>query len=1241
LKLLIALMVSFFAFSGPSNAHKNTGTLAFIENEGQWKGPFEYSAYFKSGRVYIQENAITYHFWEKQKLADYHHKKLPPGQLQAHALKMAFPGAKSAKTINRSYPSPVKYNYFKGSNPDRWATNVRAYQKLELTSLYPGIDLKVKGTANGLKYSFNVEPGTNPKNAKIQYEGADTMYLQEGNLYIKTALNTLVEQKPVAYQNGKKIPVQFELVDSTVSFNFPQEYDPASELVIDPNVIFATYSGSQADNFGFTGTHDDQGHAYSGGTVYDLGFPTTTGAYQMDFGGGDSVNARIGKISRDAGILKYTPDGSQLVYATYLGDSGNEQPHSMVVNDQGELLIYGTTYSSDFPTTGNAYEQDLSGKADIFISKLSKDSSNLLASTLLGGSEDDGLNGEYRGNAYGDYFNKSPLGYNYGDLYRGEITTDSANNVYIASCTKSDDLPGTSNGIYTNYQGGYQDGCVFKFKPDLSDVVWGTFLGGSSDDAAYSLDLNANDNIYVTGGTRSRDFQVLKNGLNGSYIGGSLDGFVVRLRNDGNQVLNGTYIGTENYDQSFFVKTNQEGEVFITGQNSGNYPTKNADYQDPNSGQFISKLSPSLNKLLISTVFGTGKGTPDVTPSAFMVDICGNVYFSGWGGRTNNESRGEGTSTRGLPTTPNAFQQSTDGSDFYVAVFQRGIDSLLYATYLGGNRSTEHVDGGTSRFKEEGVVYQSVCGGCGGNSDFPVTDNAWSQSNKSDNCNNAFFKMNLDVANAAPRTPDTTITVIATDEINYSLPVNDPQPWDSINLNYTGKIFDSTEISGQTATIERSTGKGRFNAELNWQTVCEHASQDTFTVNIELNDNGCPQPKRNEAIIQIVVEPPPNYDAPEDFCSEIIDENTFELTWSNIAIDSYFSHYEVLREQPDGSKEVIDSIFDPSIGTYTDYEATNLQQETYCYYLRTVNVCGEKGDSTYQICTGPEYQQEPTEVDMLNATVVNDQYVKIKWEPSNAKDFSNYIIQRKRNNTDQAWIDYKIISEQTDSLFEDRDLKVDEHSYCYRVLVADLCGFYSDPGNEGCTILLQGESEPFEHNLAWNAYRKWPVGVEAYTIYRRDPLVDTTFKPIARVDGNQTQYLDNELNYEVGAYWYQVKATEKQKPKSQTTSESQSNEIYLVQSPLLHVPNAFTNNGDGINDSWGLSDVFVKDIRIKIFNRWGTKILESKDKNLDWSGWVWNQGNTPSTDRVFIYIITYTGWDGTKKTVEGNVTMLK
>ena len=99
-----------------------------------------------------------------------------------------------------------------------------------------------------------------------------------------------------------------------------------------------------------------------------------------------------------------------------------------------------------------------------------------------------------------------------------------------------------------------------------------------------------------------------------------------------------------------------------------------------------------------------------------------------------------------MPTTPDAYQTSTDGSDFYLMVITPDASDVVYATFFGGGISAEHVDGGTSRFNPDGVVYQSVCAGCGGNSDFPIfpTD-AVSPTNNSPNCNNGVFKFQFDL----------------------------------------------------------------------------------------------------------------------------------------------------------------------------------------------------------------------------------------------------------------------------------------------------------------------------------------------------------------------------------------------------------------------------------------------------------------------------------------------------------------
>ncbi|HEX2617379.1 MAG TPA: gliding motility-associated C-terminal domain-containing protein, partial [Flavobacteriales bacterium] len=152
------------------------------------------------------------------------------------------------------------------------------------------------------------------------------------------------------------------------------------------------------------------------------------------------------------------------------------------------------------------------------------------------------------------------------------------------------------------------------------------------------------------------------------------------------------------------------------------------------------KLTPGLDDLLISSRFGVGDGQLDISPTAFLVDYCDKLYVSGWG---SNIGVGPALSTSGMPITPNAYQSTTDGSDFYLAVFEVDMSSLYYGTFFGGGVSHEHVDGGTSRFDRRGRVYEAVCAGCGGNDDFPTTPDAWSNVNNN-SCNLGVFKFDFE-----------------------------------------------------------------------------------------------------------------------------------------------------------------------------------------------------------------------------------------------------------------------------------------------------------------------------------------------------------------------------------------------------------------------------------------------------------------------------------------------------------------
>ena len=124
----------------------------------------------------------------------------------------------------------------------------------------------------------------------------------------------------------------------------------------------------------------------------------------------------------------------------------------------------------------------------------------------------------------------------------------------------------------------------------------------------------------------------------------------------------------------------------------------NAAYGTPNSGMLVSKLDDELSAIGWSTVFGTGSGEPNLSPTAFLVDVFGKIYLSGWGGTTNTSSNPNTDTVFGMETTPDAYQDDTNGSDFYLLVLEDDASDIVYGSFFGGLTSAEHVDGGTSRF---------------------------------------------------------------------------------------------------------------------------------------------------------------------------------------------------------------------------------------------------------------------------------------------------------------------------------------------------------------------------------------------------------------------------------------------------------------------------------------------------------------------------------------------------------------
>jgi len=1424
-----------------ANGLPKTG-IQFTENKGQWENNVLFKADIPIGNLFIEKNALTYLFVDKEAAHRMQHGE-KVSSVSFHSVKVNFLGANPNPKIVTDFKSSAYYNYFIGSS-DKWASNVHAYKKVTLKNIYPLTDMEIISEGESIKINFILLPGANPQAIQLKYEGANDLFLQKNQLHIKSTLGELIEDEPISFQsvNGvqEQIATKFKLQKNIVSFE-PKKYNPTLPIVIDPSVIFGTYMGSAADNFGFAASFDRFGNAYGAGTVYAANFPFTTGAYDISFNGGNSDD---GEYGRDGFIAKFNANGDNLLFATFFGGSHNEQPHSVSVstaaNGNNDVYIFGTTYSANFPVINGSFDNTYNGGADIFVLRLNEFGNTLLGSTFIGGSQDDGINGDVNQTFLGQ---SHPLPYNYADWYRGEIVLDNTGNVYLSTCSKSRQNQGLPliNASQSTFGGGIQDAYFVKLNNSLSTILFSTYLGGAGDESAHSVCINLLNEPIIAGGTNSSNLMF---GTTAFPYRGGVDGFIGRYSSSGvkQRVI---YSGTASYDQTFFVQVDENNNIFAMGQTAGNMPRDVGTYGTNNAKQYLEKYNSTLTTKLLATTFGKTGGTqPGLSPSAFLVDNCGRVYISGWGGGTNQSYHNGLDNVFGMPTSADAFQKTTDGSDFYLMVLSPNFESLLYASFYGGGQSQEHVDGGTSHFDKSGIVYQAACAGCGGLNDFPTTATAYSRTNPGKRafntsvggCNLGMFKFDMRTYVSPPVLRDTVLIVYAGKPLSYVFTAIDAGG-DKLTMTYSGSIFNLTENPASITTLQDLPGLIR--GELRWNTRCEDLSKDTFLVEVKISDDACPISNEITAKIKIVLlsDPiPPPY--PE--CIKVINDSTLELRWTNGNPSSDFLNYQVLRKKALGNFTLFDSIDNQTNNLYFDTRAGGLLDTNYCFRLFTLNSCRLSGDTSRFICSLPEedtlsgsffngledelivlhafdtfsgsffiqskspqdsvfiklsgefidnnigtpstvngvglafagfkwipgcefigsdtlslfiqvrdnncpnFRQGLKRVQFLiipaipavspsifcpkklnqdsvtlewtpftprpltqelwlirwvnnvaepiklftdftlkdyvdnirfnpnnktcysftskdicgiwgdtsaqaciqgldnpapnlliyTTTVVQDKEVQLIWQQAEADSFWRYQIWKKTGRLSSKFELVSEIKTVSDTVFTDKDVKVDEQSYCYKIVNVDVCGNESALNKEACSILLTGTSEPFVNKVNWMPYDYWEQGINRYELLKTEPLlytdelfVNKSEKPLLAVD--------NKLNYDNGLYQYTVVAYENIFGNKQT---SRSNTIDLMQLPLLYTPNAYTENGDGINDSFLTVPVFVKDYYIQIYNRYGERIFESRNKKEGFNG---QYKGVESKSDVYFYIVTYAGWDGYQYTKKGNFTLLR
>lgn len=822
--VIIIFLISFTSFGQEVHQHDHSIHHSIIENKGQWPSQVLFKSRVHGGNLWVEQNKFLIHLQDFSDLYDAHAfqgtKKISDTlTFKQHFLNLKFLNSNQVERTDKVGKSENYYNFFIGNDQSKWAHDVRGYDEVELFDLYDGISLRLIEKQHDLKYEFILSPNASPQDIEIGVEGQKKMKVnRKGQLEIHTDLGKIIDEKPYAYQiiNGKiiEIPCDYKIEDKSFYYELG-EYNSDYELVIDPTLVFATYNGAVSDNFGMTATFGNDGSAYVAGTVFGNDYPTPDlDVFDPD---GNLTQQNVGVITTDAFISKYSDDGTDMLWSTFYGGGDDTQgadvPHSLICDEDDNIYVYGVTSALDFPIQGGFQTNHAGGDpltfnsiganfgnvgTDIYVAKFSANGHNLIGSTYVGGSGNDGVNYLVSSGNYGAASDYDSVTMNYGDQLRGEIMLNENNDIIVATATRSIDFP-TENPFQAAI-GGQQDGAVFQIRNDFSELMWSSYFGGTENDGCYSVKIDDDGDIIFAGGTSSPDLPMVGGGYEDNYQGGKTDGFVVKLDPSGENVLANTYLGTNDYDQIYFVEVDRNGIIFTLGQTqSENFPVVGNVYENPDSKQFVTVFNDDLSAVNLSTVFGSGQTMLDISPSAFMVDICGNVYISGWG-RNILQS----VQIQNMPVTQNAFQSTPQsGFDFYLMVLERELADILYGTYMGGEDASEHVDGGTSRFDRNGVVYQGVCGGCGGNSDFPTTPGAWSSTNNASNCNALVFKFDFNLIPNAEFTVDNALGC-APFEVNFEniSSESDAYVWDFGDGNLDSTTFEPTITYDEPGTYE-------------------------------------------------------------------------------------------------------------------------------------------------------------------------------------------------------------------------------------------------------------------------------------------------------------------------------------------------------------------------------------------------------------------------------------------------------
>jgi hypothetical protein len=561
-------------------------------------------------------------------------------------------------------------DYFIGAKQN-WHPGVTNYSRVKYQAVYPGIDVVYYGKGSQLEYDFVLQAGADASAIRMQFSDAGkVMVTPAGDLGVVTANGLVLQKKPVIYQQGRQVSGRYKLLAANLVGIQVDRYDRSQPLVIDPAIVYSTLIGgtgtdvvtamkigangllyiagwtqtgelltrdtpynnltdtyvqvvdpSPSGGYGVLyatylgGTNVDQalaldvdvpGFIYLTGTTTSTDFPVVGNAVQTS-GAATTISGFVSKIDPH-----FAGTGNSLVYSTFLGGTiGGTTPKGIKAGSDNMIYVVGNTQTADFPTTDNAYAASLYGASDVFISKIDVTNANLVYSTFMGSELDDDACG---------------------------LALDKNNVVYFAGTTLGTQFPMAGYSFNGNSSGNYDVvvGVVDTTQSGVNSLIWGTYFGGSGEDEARGVSLDAQGRVLVTGFTISPDLPVTAATAIQPNYGGNGDVFVAIFdpTMQGRQSLAySTFLGGSQGEVAYAVLADNAGYVYVTGYTlSPDFPLVNPIQGNWGGGidLFLTRFNPAVAGpagIDYSTYIGIDA---TIVGSCLTVDSRNNLYVGGY-----------------------------------------------------------------------------------------------------------------------------------------------------------------------------------------------------------------------------------------------------------------------------------------------------------------------------------------------------------------------------------------------------------------------------------------------------------------------------------------------------------------------------------------------------------------------------------------------------------------------------------